>query len=61
MNIDEEKKRVVMEIESLQQQLNKIEVVRNQFITEILKRQGILDFLEKMKESARESTNSHNI
>ena len=61
MNIDEEKKRVVMEIESLQQQLNKIEVVRNQFITEILKRQGILDFLEKMKESSRESTNSHNI
>ena len=57
INIDEEKQKVNQEINHLTQQLTQIEQVRNNLINEIVKKQGILSYLElieKPKNSQKE-------
>ena len=57
LNIEEEKQKINQEINHLTQQLTQIEQVRNNLINEIVKKQGILSYLElieKPKNSQKE-------
>ena len=51
INIDEEKQKVNQEINHLTQQLTQIEQVRNNLINEIVKKQGILSYIELLEKS----------
>ena len=51
LNIEEEKQKVNQEINHLTQQLTQIEQVRNNLINEIVKKQGILSYIELLEKS----------
>lgn len=51
LNIEEEKQKINQEINHLTQQLTQIEQVRNNLINEIVKKQGILSYIELLEKS----------
>ena len=52
MNTQNDKEKVQMEINSLTQQYNFINQERDKLLTEIVKRQGILEYLVKLDQSS---------
>ena len=49
MNIEQEKNKIQIELNNLQNQLTQIETTRQQIAVEIVKRQGMLDLLDRLE------------
>lgn len=52
MTVQNDKEKVQMEINALTQQYNLINQERDRLLTEIVKRQGILEYLIKLEQSS---------